>query len=85
MEPKIAQAVVAHVIRRVVNNGSSSESDDDDFVEELLLFRRCSHNKIEEYVQKTVMSYSLDHFRSHFRLTKSAVEVVKTYNLYITS
>lgn len=76
MEPKIISTIVAHVITAKVVH-SSSESDDDNNDEELLLFQsyRNSHNKIEEYVQRTVMNYSLDDFRSHFRLTKSAVEV----------
>lgn len=85
MEPIILHALVAQIARKVLN--SSSESDDDDD-EDLLLFGRRSHNKIEQYVDKTVLKYSIDDFKSHFRLTKSVVEVSRTlfsniYGLYL--
>jgi len=63
-------AAMATLRKRNDSDSSSSSSD-----ELLLIASREKHHKIDEYIEQVVSRYSLDDFKSHFRLTKSAIEV----------
>lgn len=57
------------------NDSDSDSSSSSDELELLLIASREKHHKIDEYIKHVVYRYSLDDFKSHFRLTRSAIEV----------
>lgn len=72
-------------IKTVINSSSSSEpesSSDDEFVLTLAIKNtRKRHTKVLNYIISVVPRYDDQDFRAHFRLTRSVVEVGKSFKL----
>lgn len=64
-----SKAAIALIAKRLIED-SSEDSD-----EELLYRETQTHFTVEDYIGKTVMNYNPDVFKSHFRMSRGAVEV----------
>ncbi|XP_023311964.1 uncharacterized protein LOC111692278 [Anoplophora glabripennis] len=65
-----SKAAIALIAKRLIED-SSEDSD-----EELLFKETETHSTIEDYIGKTVKNYSPEVFKSHFRMSRGAVELL---------
>lgn len=72
----VINGIVGYVAAKLVLEVPDIIECENDFDDELLIIlRRKSHSKIRDYIENTVMMYDVDDFKSHFRMSRKAVEV----------